>query len=78
MKPRKRLRPNVVADRCLERAWDDTVDDRSRRLLEQAHDVIESLMARCTATAKVLEVVEAELVSIKFPLLNDDDPGAAL
>jgi hypothetical protein len=31
-----------------------------RMNLEQAHDVIEHLMARCIASAKVLEVVEAE------------------
>jgi hypothetical protein len=79
MKRRRRLRPNVVADRCLEAAWMDDIDDRTRKTLEQAHDVIQSLMARSVVTAKVLEVVEAELAAIKYPLLNDDDdPGMGL
>lgn len=79
MKPQRRLSPQRVADKCLERAWDDNTDDRSRVLLEQAHDVIEALMARCMASAKVLEICEAELAAMKFPLLNeDDDPGMGL
>lgn len=78
MKGRKRICPQKVADDCLRLAWRDELDDRLRLTLERAHDVIESLMARCTATAKVLETVEAELASMKFPLLDDDDPGMAL
>ena len=78
MKRRRRLCPQRVADRCLERAWDDDVDDTSRKLLEQAHDVIDWMMCRSVASAKVLEIVEAELVSIKSALINDEDPGMGL
>lgn len=56
----------------------DDVDDRTRKTLEQAHDVIQSMMTRAVRSAQVLELVEAELAAIKYPLLNDDDPGAAL
>jgi hypothetical protein len=75
---RRRLRPGIVADACMESAWRDDIPDQVRMNLEQAHDVIEHLMARCIASAKVLEVVEAELASIKHPLLDDEDPGMAL
>ena len=75
---RRRVCPETVANACLAHAWLDAVDDESRALLEQAHNVIQSLMARCIATSKVLETVEAELATMKFPLLDDDDPGVAL
>ena len=78
MSRRRRQSPRDVADACLRRAWDDDVDDRSRVLLEQASLVIEHLSDRVTRNAKCLEVVEAELASRRWPLLNDDDPGAAL
>jgi len=35
-------------------------------------------MARCIATAKVLEVVEAEMAQMKYPLLGEEDPGMSL
>jgi hypothetical protein len=35
-------------------------------------------MARLVATSKILEVVEAEMASHKFPLLGDEDPGMSL
>ena len=75
---RRRVCPDLVANACLAHAWDDGIDDESRSLLEQAHNVIKSLMARCIATSKVLEVVEAEMASMKFPLLGQDDPGMGL
>ena len=79
MKPRRRrLCPEHVADACLALAWADDIDDQARLTLEQAHDVIKRLMARCIATSKILEVVEAEMASMKFPLLGDDDPGMGL
>ena len=74
---RRRVCPELVANACLAHAWLDAVDDESRALLERAHDVIKNLMARCIATSKVLEVVEAEMASMKFPLLGDD-PGMGL
>ena len=77
MKRRRRC-PQQVADRCLELAWRDEIADDVRLALERAHDTIEHLMARCIATSKVLELVEAELASMKFPLLDDEDPGMAL
>ncbi len=70
--------PQAVAYTCLASAWRDEIDDESRLLLEQAHDTIVSLMARLVATSKVLEVVEAEMASMRFPLLNDEDPGMGL
>ena len=76
MSRRRSPSPQAVADTCLESAWRDNVDDESRLLLEMAHDTIESLMARCIATAKVLEIVEAELATMRFPLLGDDEQGA--
>jgi hypothetical protein len=51
--------PAVLAERCLGRAWDDDVDDRSRELLEQAGLVLRQLMARCVAVAQVNERREA-------------------
>ena len=72
-----RVCPELVANACLAHAWLDAVDDESRALLERAHDVIKNLMARCIATSKVLEVVEAEMASMKFPLLGED-PGMGL
>ena len=70
--------PQAVADVCLASAWRDEIDDESRLLLEQAHDTIVALMARLVATSKILEVVEAEMASHKFPLLGDEDPGMSL
>lgn len=79
MKPRrKRLSPQAVADACLERAWQDECPDYERSLLELASKTIEMVVARVVTNAKVLEVVEAELAAMKYPLLDDDDPGAAL
>jgi hypothetical protein len=75
---RKRPCPQKVADACLEAAWRDDVQDDVRIYLEHAHDVIEWMMARSVASAKVLEIVEAELASMKHPLLGDDDPGSSL
>ena len=75
---RRRVCPELVANARLAHAWDESCDDESRALLERAHDVIKNLMARCIATAKVLEVVEAEMASMKFPLLGDEDPGLGL
>ena len=79
MRPRrKRLSPQAVADACLERAWQDECPDYERSLLELASKTIEMVVARVVTNAKVLEVVEAELAAMKYPLLDDDDPGAAL
>jgi hypothetical protein len=75
---RRKPSPQAVADTCLASAWRDKIDDESRILLEQAHDTITELMARLVATSKVLEVVEAELASRSFPLLDEDDPGMGL
>lgn len=78
MKHKKRLCPQRVADACLALAWADDIDDQARLALEQAHAVITALMARCIATSKILEVVEAEMAQMKFPLLGDEDPGIGL
>lgn len=76
---KRRQSPQQVADACLRHAWRDDIDDNVRRVLERAHATILHVMARCIATAKVLEVVEAELATMKFPLLDDsDDPGMSL
>jgi hypothetical protein len=75
---RRRLCPERVADSCLESAWRDDIPDRVRKHLEQAYEVINNLMARCIATSKVLEVVEAEMAAMKYPLLGDEDPGMGL
>ncbi len=79
MRPRrKRLSPQAVADACLERAWQDECPDYERSLLELASKTLELVMARVVANAKCLEIVEAELAARRYPLLDDDDPGAAL
>jgi len=79
MKPRrKRLSPQAVADACLERAWQDECPDYERSLLELASKTIEMVVARAVTNAQVLELVEAELAAMKYPLLDDDDPGTAL
>ena len=78
MKRRRRICPEVVANACLAHAWDESCDDESRALLERAHDCIKNLMARCIATSKILEVVEAEMAQMKFPLLGEEDPGLSL
>lgn len=75
---RNRLSPRAVAEACLRRAWDDEVDDRSRVLLERASLIIDGLCDRLTSNATCLEIVESELASRRWPLLGDDDPGAAL
>jgi hypothetical protein len=69
----------------MRRAWDNDVDDRSRVLLERASIFLEiqskelmRLKERLISNAKCLEVVEAELASRRWPLLGNDDPGAAL
>ena len=51
--------PAALADACLDRAWDDDVDDLSRQLLEQAGLTLRQLMARCVAVAHVNERREA-------------------
>jgi len=48
-----------LATYCEARAWDDEVDDESRLLLEQAADMIRSLMARCVSLAAATERSEA-------------------
>jgi len=48
-----------LATYCEARAWDDDVDDASRLLLEQAADMIRSLMARCVSLAAATERSEA-------------------
>lgn len=80
MKPRRRRLdcPQAVADRCMERAWQDACPDSERELLEIASRTISKLMARLATQAKVLEVVEAELANGRYPLLDDDDPGMGL
>lgn len=79
MKPRRRrMSPQQIADACLERAWQDECPDYERMLLEMASKTIEMVMARVVANAKCLEIVEAELAARRYPLLDDDDPGAAL
>ncbi len=48
-----------LATYCEARAWDDEVDDSSRLLLEQAADMIRTLMARCVSLAAATERSEA-------------------
>jgi len=48
-----------LATYCEARAWDDEVDDASRLLLEQAADMIRTLMARCVSLAAATEQREA-------------------
>ncbi len=48
-----------LATYCEARAWDDEVDDTSRLLLEQAADMIRTLMARCVSLAAATEKREA-------------------
>ena len=78
MRPRRRLSPRQVGQCCLRHAWRNNIDDRSRLLLEQASLVIEHLADRVESNAKCLEIVEAELASRSFPLLDDEDPGMGL
>lgn len=79
MKPLWTQCPHEVSRRCIDRAWADACPDRERRLLEAAHHTIERLTARLAKQAKVLEVIEAELASRSWPLLDeDDDPGMGL
>jgi hypothetical protein len=46
---------------CAVHSWADDVDDDSRKLLEWAHDVIESLCGRLERQALHLERAEAGL-----------------
>jgi hypothetical protein len=50
--------PRVLADACMERAWDDDTADRERLLLEQAAVTITHLAGRCVELAAVIERVE--------------------
>jgi len=47
-----------LADLCLQRAWDDDVDERSRWLLEHAARRIDRLGRRGMRLAKKLELAE--------------------
>ena len=47
--------PRVLADQCMERAWDDDVPDRERLLLEQAAVTITHLLARLAMVAEHAE-----------------------
>jgi hypothetical protein len=58
-KPNRLPAPLVVAERCMARAWQDDIDDRSRRLLEQAHDTIHVLAGRVVKLAAFTERQEA-------------------
>jgi len=53
--------PNVVANLCAQRAWDDDVDDGTRLRLELAADTIRVLMKRLVIQAMYLERLEARL-----------------
>lgn len=50
--------PASVAEACMARAWDDSTDDTSRLLLEQAAVTITHLAGRCVELAAVIERVE--------------------
>ena len=83
--------PVELAAACLDAAWRDDIADDVRQLLERSSDTITHMLAsirvmideraelqdRLVSQAKVLEVVEAEMASMKFPLLGDD-PGMGL
>jgi hypothetical protein len=47
-------------------------------VIERQRHTIRQLMNRSVRTAKILEVVEAELASMRFPLLGNEDPGMSL
>jgi hypothetical protein len=47
--------PRVLADACMERAWDDDTADRERLLLEQAAVTITHLLARLAMVAEHAE-----------------------
>jgi len=51
--------PAVIADRCIARAWDDSTDDDSRLVLEQAAGALRRLMRRCVTLAAAGERHEA-------------------
>jgi hypothetical protein len=51
--------PAVLADRCIARAWDDSTDDESRLVLEQAAIALRRLMKRCVWLAATAEREEA-------------------
>jgi hypothetical protein len=53
--------PNVVANLCAQRAWDDDLDDGTRIRLEFAADTIRALMKRLVRQAMHLERAEAGL-----------------
>ena len=53
--------PGILADMCAERAWDDDVDDKSRRLLEWAADTIRSLVINRSMAINRAEHLEAEV-----------------
>lgn len=53
--------PKTLALMCAVHSWADEVDDDSRKLLEWAHDVIESLCGRLERQALHLERAEAGL-----------------
>lgn len=77
MKPKRNLAPQAVADACLEHAWDDDCDDKSRRLLEHASNVIEQLQERLVKQACFFEQIEAQ-IDHQWPLIKDEDPGVGL
>ena len=52
------MRVETLIRRLLSRAWDDSIDDRDRLLLERAATMIDRLSRRCLRVSQELERVE--------------------
>jgi len=53
--------PLDVVQALMDRAWDDDVDDDTRKLLERGAKVLEHTLDRCCKLASVIEKTEAGL-----------------
>lgn len=69
----------TVADMCAMRAWEDSIDDDSRLLLEMAADTIRALHKRLCLLAKSNETAEAtnEQLAGFIRVLSGQKGGAA-
>lgn len=52
---KRRMSVHKLATRCMKRAWNDTTDDDSRRLLERAAKELQRLRKRCLRLAQACE-----------------------
>ena len=67
----------VLADMCAVAAWDDHIDDHSRKLLEWSADTIRALLIANGRYANRAEHLEAEVATYAALLYGPNQKGGA-